>query len=89
MHTPEKRHHAICVFLLNVVIDVEKCVADQFHPQFFHLVDYLELQLVAITEILEIFLAVQESFRVDINFVVKRPLAIHRCVKVLSIHDFS
>jgi hypothetical protein len=47
---PEKRDHPVRVFLLQVVIDIEQCVGDQFHPEFFNLMHNLELQLIWVTE---------------------------------------
>ncbi len=64
MHPPEESDHAIGIFLLDVIVDIEERVADQLHPQLFHLMDDLELQLVCVAERLEVFLAGEEGLGV-------------------------
>jgi len=51
VHAPEKRQHAIGIFLLQVIIDIEESVGDQFHPQLFDLMNDLKLHFVAIAEV--------------------------------------
>jgi hypothetical protein len=82
----EKRDHSIRIFLLQVVINIEKRVTDQLHPELFHLVDQLELQFVRVAKILEVFLAGEERLGVQVDFVIERPLAIHDGIKMLAIH---
>src|SRR4029077_14044006 len=60
MNAFEKSDHTIRIFLLQVVVNIEKRIADQFHPELFDLMDELELQFVRVAKILEIFLAGKE-----------------------------
>ena len=48
VNAAEKSDHPIGIFLLQVIVDVQQGVGDQLHPQFFHLMDDLELQFIGV-----------------------------------------
>ena len=48
MDAPKQRDDAIGIFLLNIVVNIEKRVTDQLHPELFDLMNDLKLQFVAI-----------------------------------------
>src|SRR5579872_48611 len=85
MHTPEKGHHTIRVLLLQILVDIEKSVGDQLHPQLFDLMDDLKLQLVPVAELIELFLALEQGFRVQVQLVIERAFAVHEGVIVLAV----
>src|SRR5437867_1173397 len=89
MDAPEKRDHPIRVFLLKEVVDIEQSVGDQLHPQFFNLMDDLELQLVAVAEGVEVLLTGEQRFRVEINLVIERAFAVHDGVVIVSVQGQS
>ncbi len=74
------------ILLLEVVVNIEQRVADQLHPQLFHLVDDLELQLVPVAEAGKVFLAGEQLFGVQIQLVVERTFPVHDGIKILSVH---
>jgi hypothetical protein len=85
VHPPEERDHPVGVLLLEVVVDVEERVADQFHPQLFDLVHDLKLHLVGVAEVSEVFLAGQQPLGVEVDLIVKGALAVHDGIEMFSI----
>src|ERR1700686_457388 len=86
MHPAEKRHHAIRVFLLQILVDIEQGIGDELHPQLFHLMDDLELQLVAVAELIEPLLALEQGSRVQVELVIEGAFAVHERIIVLAVH---
>src|SRR5262252_5979503 len=86
VNAAKKSENTIGVFLLKIVIDVEKGIGDELHPELFNLMDDLELHFVAIAKFVEIGLATEQRFGVEIFFVIKRAIAVHDCVELLTVH---
>src|SRR6202165_4936596 len=89
VHAAKQRNYPVSVFFLKVVVNVEKRIANQLHPHFFHLVDDLKLQLVRVAEILEILLAGKKRLGVQIDFVVERSFPVHDGIKMRAVHRIS
>jgi hypothetical protein len=87
VHAAEQRQHAIRIFPLQILVDIQKRVGDELHPQFFDLVHDLELQLVLVTEFCVVGLAAEERFGAQVDFVVQCAFSIHDGVELLSVHS--
>jgi hypothetical protein len=86
VNATEECEDAIGVLLLEVVVDVEKGVGDQFHPEFFDLMDDLELELVVVAEVFKFGLAGEEIFGVEVELVVECAVAGHLVVEEFAVH---
>src|SRR5713226_8101056 len=89
VHAAKQGIYPVGVFLLKVVVNVEKRIANQLHPHFFYLVDELELHLVCVAEILEILLAGKKRLGVQIDFVVECSFPVHDGIKMRAVHRIS
>ena len=88
VHAPEQRNHAVGVFLLQILVNLQQRKGDQLHPQFLDLVNDLKLQLVAIAQLVVLRLAAQQRLGVQVQLVVQRPVAAHERVKLFPVHRF-
>src|SRR5580704_10270028 len=86
VNTLEERDYSIRIFLLQVIVNIEKRIANQLHPELFDLMDELELQFIRVAKSLEIFLAGKERFGVQVDFVIERSFTVHDGIKMLAIH---
>jgi hypothetical protein len=77
MHAPEECHYPIRIFLLQVFVDLQQRKADQLHPELFHLVNNLKLQLVAIAKFGKCLLAGKQLVRIQVDLVIQGPFAVH------------
>jgi len=89
VHAPEKRHHTIRIFLLQIIIDIQERVRDQLHPQFFDLVHHLKLQFVRVAQLGEFRLARKQRLCIQIQFVIECALSAHNRVKLFPVHNAS
>ncbi len=87
MAAAQERDYAMRLAFLHVFVDVQQRVGDELHPQLFDLMHRLELQLVAVAELIERFLTTQQRVRVEIDLVVERAAALHLAVKIFAVHD--
>ncbi len=74
-----------CCFL-HVLVDVQKRERDELHPELFDLMHDLELQLVAVAELIEWLLTREQCARVQVDLVVESAATLHLSEKMLAVH---
>jgi len=86
VNAAKKRNHPSGILLLDEIVDIQKRVTDQLHPQLFDLVHDLKLHFVRIAQLVVVELAGEQRLRAQVHLVVERPVAAHNRVKLFSIH---